>query len=313
MTRASLRTPAKINLGLRILGRRADGYHELESLFLPLDLADEAAVEPRREPGVALRLEGDCAGVPADAGNLASRAARAFAEAAGLPGGLRVHLRKRIPAAAGLGGGSSDAGAVLRALAALHPERVSPERLRALALELGADVPFFLDPRPSRVGGIGERIEPVEGVPSLALLLVHPGAPLPTAEVYRAWDALAPAARRRADPGGRLPPAGTSLEAWVAGQVANDLEPAAVRLCPAIARLRPRLVERGALAVGLSGSGPTLFGLFSSPAAADRAARAFAGEAPGGGPEPTASGGRLWARAVRTLPSGDPPAAPRLW
>lgn len=311
-----MRAPAKVNLGLRVLGRRPDGYHELESLFLPLDLADEVEVQEGPEPGVALELEGACDGVPADGSNLAARAARAFAEAAGLAGGVRIRLRKRIPAAAGLGGGSSDAGAVLRTLAARHPERLSPERLRSLALGLGADVPFFLDPRPARVTGIGERIEAVEGIPSLALLLASPGTPLSTAEVFRAWDALAPASTPRSRPSGpswlRGP---SSLAAWVADGAANDLEPAAVRLCPAIARVRESLREAGALAVGLSGSGPTLFGLFPSRTAAERAAaatRGGTGEDGGGARKPPAVRAGLWTRVARTLPS-DAPGSPRLW
>jgi len=321
-----VRAPAKINLGLRVLGRRPDGYHELESLFLPLDLADEVEVQERPEPGVALELEGACDGVPGEGSNLAARAARAFAEAAGLAGGLRIRLRKRIPAAAGLGGGSSDAGAVLRALAALHPERLSAQGLRSLALDLGADVPFFLDPRPARVTGIGEHIEALEGIPSLALLLLHPGTPLSTPEVYRAWDALAPppGPRSRPSPGPAAlrGPRGLrgprSLAAWVSAEAVNDLEPAAVRLCPAIARLRQGLREAGALAVALSGSGPTLFGVFASRSAAERAAGQVSGgaggtgEDRGAGPRPGAAHPAVWARVARTLPS-DAPGSPRLW
>jgi len=314
-----VRAPAKINLGLRVLGRRPDGYHELESLFLPLDLADEVEVQERPEPGVALELEGACDGVPDDASNLAARAARAFAEAAGLAGGLRIRLRKRIPAAAGLGGGSSNAGAVLRTLDALHPEHLSAQRLRSLALGIGADVPFFLDPRPARVTGIGERIEALEGIPSLALLLTSPGTPLSTAEVYRAWDALAPTPAPRSRPSALGGPSGSrSLAAWLAEQGVNDLEPAAVRLCPAIARLRQGLREAGALAVALSGSGPTLFGVFASRSAAERAAAQLSGGSGGAGEDgagdrrPGAARPAVWTRVARTLPSGAP-GSPRLW
>jgi 4-diphosphocytidyl-2-C-methyl-D-erythritol kinase len=296
----ALAAPAKINLGLRVRGRRSDGYHELDSVFLPLDLADEVELAATAGAEVTLDLAGATAGVPGGDANLALRAGRAFLEAAGLPGGLAIRLRKQIPAAAGLGGGSSDAGAVLRALAGLHPGRVPPERLRALALGLGADVPFFLDPRPARVRGVGERIEPLPGVPALALLLASPGLPLATAEVYRAFDALAPALtpdgvdptlralRAIRDAGGD---AGRVARSELEAAVRNDLEPAAARLCPPVTRLRARFGTLGALAVGLSGSGPTLYGVFPDREAAERALGSLDLAAPG------------WSRVARTRAS----------
>ena len=268
-----VRAPAKVNLGLRILGRRADGYHELESLFVPLDLADELtlAIEPADAPSVQLRLESGGGGAPADASNLAARAADAFLTEAKLSLRVEIDLCKHTPVAAGLGGGSSDAAAVLRALRDHAPGAVEPQRLNALALHLGADVPFFLDPRPAWVRGIGERIEPVAGVPSLSLVLAGPGEPLATREVFRVHDVLHPAAKEL-EPA--RAPAGDWLgdRAGLAGFLHNDLEAAAVRLCPAIKRLRGELAARGAQAVGMSGSGPTLFGVFESPAAAQAAA-----------------------------------------
>jgi 4-diphosphocytidyl-2-C-methyl-D-erythritol kinase len=311
VTSLRLAAPAKVNLGLRVRGRRRDGYHRLESLFLPLDFGDEVVLE-RVAGGLALALEGDAEGVPAGEANLACRAARAFLEAAGLPvGGLRVRLRKRVPAAAGLGGGSSDAGAVLRGLRSLHPDALDPAALDLLALALGADVPFFLDPRPAWVTGIGEEREAVAGVPALPLLLANPGRPLSTAAVFEAFDAL------RAAPGpgaASLTPAGADptvsasepysraaapgrartvalLQALRTGgtgagsagalaeALANDLEAAAVRLCPAVAALRRSIEEVGAVAVGLSGSGPTVYGIFAVEEEA-RAARARLALAP---------------------------------
>ncbi len=279
VTRVS--APAKVNFGLRIAGRRADGYHELQSLFLPLDLADDLALYLSPQSGsasdVALVVEGDALGVPTDATNLAARAARDFLRAAGLRHAVRVRLTKRIPCAAGLGGGSSDAGAVLRALAKLFPAAVSPRELARLAVGLGADVPFFLDPRPARVSGIGEQIEPVPGLPPFALLLAHPGVPLATAGVYEAFDALRSALTERGpDPtlaalsdlrgdSGEVPTGA------LARFLENDLEPAAVRLCPPVGRLRDRIRNAGALAVGMSGSGPTVFGVFADRASAREA------------------------------------------
>jgi 4-diphosphocytidyl-2-C-methyl-D-erythritol kinase len=268
--RTKLLAPAKLNLGLRVRGRRADGYHELASVFAPLDLADEVELEIAAAPRAAVSLEllGPAPHVPADASNLAVRAARAFLAAAGLAASVRVRLAKHIPAAAGLGGGSSDAGAVLRGLAAHFPEAVDAQALARLALELGADVPYFLAPRPARVGGIGERIEPLPALPDFACLLASPGVPLSTAAVFAAFDARPPA------------PPPPEVDPLLGLDLANDLAPAAEALCPAIAGLRERLRAAGARAVALSGSGPTLFGLFADEGQARRALARAAFPAP---------------------------------
>jgi 4-diphosphocytidyl-2-C-methyl-D-erythritol kinase len=303
----ALFAPGKVNFGLRVLGRRADGYHLLESLFLPIDLGDDVRLALRDEPGVALCLGGDCAGVPADASNLAVRAAEAFLGAAGCAGGVAIELEKRVPSPGGLGGGSSDAAAVLRGLAALLPGRVPPERLRALALGLGADVPFFLDPRPALVGGIGEQIEPVPGLPSFTLLLAHPGVPLSTHAVYAQYDASAASCT---PPGASLTPPGPgpSIRGLLALReralalqrlVVNDLEPPATRLCPVVAELRKEIEATGASAVSLSGSGPTLFGVFANEGAADEARRRIGRRA----------GLRTW--VVETAPSDAAAPGPR--
>jgi 4-diphosphocytidyl-2-C-methyl-D-erythritol kinase len=282
--------PAKINLGLRIVGRRSDGYHLLDSFFVPLTLADELDVEivagdaPGGVPTVELvRVDAErplsVGDVPRDATNLAVRAAQIFLAAAGEAArgvaAVRIGLRKRIPVAAGLGGGSSDAATVLRLLARALPDALLAEALPGIALSIGADVPFFLDPRPARVRGVGERIEPFDGLPQLAIVLANPGISLSTAEVYRVWDALSESTRAgltAPDPGptmralsglGADPSALSGLPCF-----ANDLEAAAVRLCPPVARLREGLREAGALWSGMSGSGATVFGVFETEAEA---------------------------------------------
>jgi 4-diphosphocytidyl-2-C-methyl-D-erythritol kinase len=296
--------PAKINFGLRLVGRRPDGYHEIESIFLPLDLADDLRLTLRRdtEPRVTLAVEQEVGtpevAVPTDGRNLAARAARAFLESARLAASVDIRLAKRIPATAGLGGGSSDAGAVLRTLAAAFPDALSPDAVARLGLRLGADVPFFLDPRPALVTGVGERVEPLTRWPALALVLVNPGVPLPTAEVYRAADVLLPALTRPDAPStlrARLEIVGSvasNRPGALAGLLENDLEPAAVRLCPPVARLRERLRKAGALAVGMSGSGPTLFGVFPGVREARLALERAAFEAP------------LWARVALAAEAG---------
>jgi len=285
-----LLAPAKINLGLRVLGRREDGYHELDSLFLPLDLADEVELElqPASRGTVEIQVVGDA---PNDATNLAVRAAHAYLAARALPLAVGIRLRKQTPTAAGLGGGSSDAAAVLRGLQTSQPEGLTRTELAKLALELGADVPFFLDPRPSRVRGIGERVEPVAGIPSLALLLVNPGLSVPTREVYRVLDALGPPPSRKTPSLPDLSRPGTQAGA-LAEWVRNDLEAPALRVCPALARTREALRDVGALAVGLSGSGGTLYGVFGDLPAAHEAHEALK--------LPHAA----WARVARTLESG---------
>jgi 4-diphosphocytidyl-2-C-methyl-D-erythritol kinase len=268
-----LSAPAKVNLGLRILGRREDGYHLLESLFVPIDLADRVQIERRDTPSVDFQIESNVPGVPEDGSNLAVRAAVAFLAAAGIEAGLRLALEKRIPASAGLGGGSSDAAAVLRGLARIYPDAISPQGLRELALGLGADVPFFLDPKPALVTGVGEEIEPISGVPAFSLLLAHPGAPLATPDVYRAYDAsrasLTPV--RAGSTMRRVSALRERGNHALAELLENDLEPAAVRLCPRISELREVLQDSLALAVGMSGSGPTVFGIFRDTIAASRA------------------------------------------
>jgi len=289
-----LSAPAKVNFGLHITGVRDDGYHLIDSIFVPLRLLEDSVRVEVLEldaatAGVEIEVRGAPAElVPRDDRNLAFRAAREFMARASLSARLRVNLTKQIPSAAGLGGGPSDAGAVLRALAQLYPRALPVPSLAELALGLGADVPFFLDPRPVRVSGVGERIELLGGLPALWLLLANPGISLSTAEVYGGFDRLssaltpgeagstmrapsAPASLQRA--GG----IGARLDALVAGRRAtdslfeNDLESAAQCLCPAIPRLRERLRQVGALATGMSGSGATVFGVFACEDDAHRA------------------------------------------
>jgi len=293
VTSLTLEAPAKLNLGLRVVGRRDDGYHLIESLFVPLALSDAVTLDFDAEgvPGVELVLDNAGSEVPADDSNLAVAAAHAFFEA--WPGGaLRIGLEKRIPAAAGLGGGSSDAGAVLRGLAQLALRTPSAGELARLARGLGADVPFFLDPRPALVRGIGEVIEPVRGLPPLWAVLANPGIAVSTAEVFRLYDSLASGQAPKAVPAGLTPPQpgstmrplvglGGDLDALARfSGLTNDLEAAAIRLCPPIARLRDRMRELGVVGEGMSGSGATIYGLFESQSEAEEAFDEVGFEAP---------------------------------
>jgi 4-diphosphocytidyl-2-C-methyl-D-erythritol kinase len=271
--RFELLTPAKINLFLRIVGRRPDGYHELDSLFLPISLFDRVVIETDTAAISAVSLRCNWPEMPLDGRNLAVQAAELFVAHAGLRVRVDIDLHKEIPAGAGLGGGSSDAGAVLRALASMHG--ADPAALTALALKIGADVPFFLDPRPARVGGVGERITYLEGDFTLHLVIGVPPVSVPTAEIYRNLER-----RQWSGPGPASLP--SPLDASAVGRelLVNDLEAVAAARYPQIGKLEILLEDLGASGVAMSGSGGAVFGLFRSPGEAERAVAAAAAMMP---------------------------------
>ncbi|MCL5043912.1 MAG: 4-(cytidine 5'-diphospho)-2-C-methyl-D-erythritol kinase [Deltaproteobacteria bacterium] len=258
--------PAKLNLGLRIVGRRADGYHQLDSVFVPVSLWDvlQVTAVAAAKPSVTLSCRG--ADLPLDRRNLAARAAWEFMEEFCLPLRLQIALQKNIPQGAGLGGGSSDAAATLRALARMAAGG-TPQRLDALAVRLGADVPFFLRARPARVTGIGERIEPIELAWRYRLLLAIPPLELSTARVFAA---LKPA--HWTGPIGEQQLRAIRLGSFTSADLANDLTAAALALAPVVAKLKVVLEHLGARAVSMTGSGSAVFGAFDNGADVDRAA-----------------------------------------
>ncbi len=254
------RAHAKVNLGLSVLARRGDGYHEIESLMTRVSLADDVCVV-RDGTGVVVSVEG--AELPTDDRNLALRAARRYLEAAGAVDiGVAIELTKRIPIAAGLGGGSSDAAAVLRALRTLVPADVDLERL---ALELGSDVPFFLAGHAAALArGRGERLEAVP-LPKLALVLAYPGEAVSAAEAYGALqsftsrlqlDALLEKLRAGTEPG-----------------FVNALQPGVVRAHPVVREVIKALRAEGLRGVSMSGSGSCCLALAPDRAEAEDAAQ----------------------------------------
>ena len=184
----SLVAPAKINLSLRILGKRADGFHELETLMAPIGLAD--AVEVSHGPGHGITLTCNDPELPTGAENLCVKAAEAFRAATGLDHGIAITLLKRIPHGAGLGGGSSDAAAVLKGLNELFDHPLVDEELHQIAATLGSDIPFFLGSGPAWCRGRGEIIETVPTLPERTLLLIKPPFPVPTAWAYKKYSEL---------------------------------------------------------------------------------------------------------------------------
>lgn len=264
--RAEERAHAKVNLGLSVLARRGDGFHEIETLLARVELHDDLSLELGGD-GVTLTVEG--AELPTDGENLAVRAARAYLAAAASDVPVAIRLRKRIPVSAGLGGGSSDAAAVLRGLGRLVPADVD---VQSVALRLGSDVPFFLADIPAALArGRGERLERVE-LPSLELVLAFPSRPVSAAEAYAAVQSFT----------ARLP-LGAALGSLRSGGepgFVNALQAGVVRAHPVVRETLRALRAEGLRGVVMSGSGSCCLGLAPDAAAARRAASRLSAEHP---------------------------------
>lgn len=252
--------PAKLNLALHVRARRADGYHDLETLFAFTAFGDTLAAEPARD--LSLTIEGDfveAAGQGDD--NLVLRAARLLQRESGTRSGAALHLTKRIPVAAGLGGGSADAAAALRLLTRLWGLGYARADLTAMAAELGADVPACVASQTCLGTGRGEVLQPVDaGVAGMPVLILNPRLPVPTGPVFAGWGGID---RGPLDP------------ALPLGNLRNDLEPPAVALVPVIATMIEWLAAQdGCVLARMSGSGGSVFGLFGDMASAAAAARA---------------------------------------
>jgi 4-diphosphocytidyl-2-C-methyl-D-erythritol kinase len=272
--------PAKVNLTLRILGRRADGYHELESLVVFAGCGDRLTFDAG--PHLDLTVGGATAGQSgAVADNLVLRAAKGLTDKVpGLTVG-RFALTKELPAGAGLGGGSADAAAALRLLADANGLELDDERVIAVARATGADVPVCLDPRPRVMRGIGDILSAPLTLPKLGIIIVHPGIAMPTPPVFKALG-LTPGERCAAGAAsGPVPDEREALLVWLAGE-RNDLEPPATSIAPAIADvIRAIAALPGCRLARMSGSGSACFGLFDTEAAAAAAVHGLAAAHPG--------------------------------
>lgn len=269
-------SPCKVNLLLNILGKRADGFHELETVMHPVNLCDRLVFE---RGGSAVAVTCNLPGLPVDTTNLVHRAATFFLQAAEIREGVRVHLEKNIPLAAGLGGGSGNAATSLLALNEMFGRPLKGNKLMELAAELGSDVPFFLQNRPAIATGRGEQIaavEPFAALKGMSFLLIHPGFGIATAWAYRELAKFPEAMHGR--PGralklvsflkaGDLPKAGQAFY--------NSLEAPALHKYPVLALYQEFLRENGALAALMSGSGSTTFALTSTQAAGEKLAEQF--------------------------------------
>lgn len=248
--------PAKINLALHVRRRRADGYHDLETLFAFARDGDIVAVERASHDRFAI-VGPFAAGLRAEADNLVTRAAADFVAAFGVAGGHAITLDKRLPIASGIGGGSADAAATLRALARLHAVPLDDPRLYVIAAALGADVPACLDGRTTLGTGKGDALVAIPGMPDTPLLLVNPGVGVSTAAVFGTWDGV---------DRGELIDGDDLLARARAGR--NDLEPPATALAPVIGAVRAMLdAAPGVRLSRMSGSGATCFAAFDNAAA----------------------------------------------
>jgi 4-diphosphocytidyl-2-C-methyl-D-erythritol kinase len=269
----TLFSPAKINLYLRIVGKRPDGYHELETVMLPLDFGDRITLQPRK---TNVTLVCDNSELPTDGSNLVVRAARTLAEAFDTKRGVRVGLIKHTPLAAGLGGGSSNAATALLGLNQLWKLKASNGQLHALAASLGSDINFFLAGGAALCHGRGEKIEPVPCKFSGVILLVNPGFGISTKWAYGSWARAAAESRLTAPP----PEVSLLLRALAEDDLAgvsrclfNSLEAPSIRKFPVLELIKDAMRDGGAVGALMSGSGATLFGLFPDAKLAKRSAR----------------------------------------
>ena len=269
---------AKINLTLRVLGRRRDGYHELSTVFQTVSLRDRLTFRALADDRIELAC--DAAGVPADESNLVHRAAVLLRGRYGVRRGARIEIEKTIPAGGGLGGGSSNAAAALVGLARLWEIETGGEELSALGALLGADVPFFFTGGTARGAGRGDVISPLPDAPRVHLLIVTPPVRVSTAEAYKSLSAPA-LTKAEGAVNFYVSRAAADFSGSLRGVLANDFEPAIFRRFPEIEGARDALLRAGADAALLSGSGSSVFGIFDTEGRAAGAAEALRREARG--------------------------------
>jgi 4-diphosphocytidyl-2-C-methyl-D-erythritol kinase len=270
------KSPCKVNLLLNILGRHPDGFHELETVMQPVRLCDEITFG---RAGNGIELSCNDKSLPVDSGNLIFRAAEKFFTAAKISGGVKIHLEKKIPLAAGLGGGSGNAATTLLALNELWGNPLTPEKLSEIAASLGSDIPFFLQDKPALATGRGEKIQPLENFPALAdkaFLLIHPGFGISTPWAYQNLARFPGALSGQK---GRVQKLAGLLQAGdlkaAATEFYNSLEAPAFEKFPILQLYQEFLLANGARAVLMSGSGSTTFAICENVPTAESLAAKF--------------------------------------
>lgn len=269
MDRIELVSYAKINLTLEVLAKREDGFHEIDSVVQIIDLSDRLSIS--RAPGGVIEVSADAPGVPSGEANLVYRACEVFFASTGITGGAVCALEKRIPAQAGLGGGSGDAAAAVVGLDRLYGAGLPIERLAEIAGKVGSDAPLFVCAGTVRMRGRGERVEPLPDAPELQLVVVKPDVGVSTAWAYSELDRVPP--ERSSGAGDRAERAvrARDREGLIRG-LSNDFDAVVSSAHPEISDAKRRLVDAGARSVLLCGSGSAVFGAFDSRYDAGRAA-----------------------------------------
>lgn len=255
----------KINLGLDVLGKREDGYHLVRMIMQTVSVSDTLVLEKTTEPGVFLKT--DSGEIPDGEDNLVCRAARVMQEAYGLPGGVRITLTKRIPVAAGMAGGSTDAAATFLGMRDLYDLSASSEELRHLALPLGADIPYCIAGGTKLAEGIGEKLTKLPPAPPCYLIIVKPDLSVSTGWVYKKYDSTGIV--NRPDLDGLMQAIREQDLPRMAALCSNVLEEVTAPEYPVIGQLEHFLTERGALCARMTGSGPTVFAIYENQESRD--------------------------------------------
>jgi 4-diphosphocytidyl-2-C-methyl-D-erythritol kinase len=263
----SLYAPAKINYRLDVIRRRPDGYHDLRMVMQPVALCDAISISLTDTPGISVTCCGGAA--PDGPDNIAWKAARALLDLAGDSRGAAIDITKHIPVAAGLGGGSSDAASVLMGMNDLLKLGLPAQRLMEIGVRLGADVPFFIFGKTALAEGIGEKLSAMPDMPPLWVVLVNPGIPVSTAWVYRNLQLT------NREPLTMLPACYRSIDD-ICSILSNDLESVTIPAFPVIQEIKDIMMREGASGAMMSGSGPTVFGLFGDRGGAERVRDLFA-------------------------------------
>lgn len=261
-----LKAPAKVNFRLDVVKKRPDGYHDLRMIMQRIDLCDEIEITLRQEAGISLSC--DQAFIPQDKKNIVWKAAEKILELSAKDVGISIKLKKNIPVAAGLGGGSSDAAATLMGLNELLGTGLTDEQLMAIGLGLGADVPFFIFKKPALAEGVGEKLTPLEQIPKLWLILVNPGIHVSTSWAFRNLNLTSEKVTAKI-------PILYKSAAEVASILSNDLEAVTLNKYPVIGKIKEELTAAGADGTLMSGSGSTVFAVFANESAARSALEAL--------------------------------------
>ncbi|MDE7271174.1 MAG: 4-(cytidine 5'-diphospho)-2-C-methyl-D-erythritol kinase [Acetatifactor sp.] len=267
MNTCTIKAYAKINLGLDVLGILPNGYHQVKMIMQTVGIWDELTLEKAAE-GIVIAT--DSRELPTDENNIIYKAARLMQEEFGLPGGIRVSLQKNIPVAAGMAGGSADAAAVMKAMNMLYELELSEERLRELGVRIGADVPYCIMGGTALAEGIGEKLTRLPAAPQCVLVVAKPDLNVSTKDVYTALDAMADYLHPDIDGMTAAIKAGDLT--GVTARLGNVLELVTAKQCPPVTEIRRMMDSHGAMGSLMSGSGPTVFGIFGDRAEAEKLA-----------------------------------------